>query len=246
MTGSTLVVLLGAIALIALLAFVLTRSRRYPPMDLADVDRRALIEEMEAVLEASEQWPVALSDGSVTLASATGVFPVRAVRYQVEADVDFERAVDYVKGLCDCGETMKQKPDKIEETLYDKGRGGDDHEWVRRSVHVSPPPGSNRDATVLYFQDRPAPKVYRIGFRSVDSIDGQPIEPWERASRFTVHPAIYRVDEPAPGRVRIRKLEAVDPQGMVSPLLNDYFISIRFFRRYMFEEAKAMRDALVA
>lgn len=61
-----------------------------------------------------------------------------------------------------------------------------------------------------------------------------------------VNPAIYTAEETAPGQARIIKVEAVDPRGSVSPLLNNYFVSLFFFRRYMFEEAKAMRDELAA
>lgn len=246
MTTTTL--LLGALALVAIavLVRVLTRPAVYPPVDLADIDRAALLERMLRVLDSSESWRVSRRDGDVTASSSTEPAPVRAVRYQVLVDTDFERAVEYVKGMCDCGETMIRKPDKIEETVYDKNRGGEGHEWIRRSVHISPPPAGSRDAVVLYFEERPAPRLYRIGFRSVDTIDGRPIEPWEGAARFTVHEAIYQVDEIAPGRVRIRKVEPVDPQGMVSPLLNDWFVSLFFFEKYMFEEAKAMRAALAS
>jgi hypothetical protein len=241
-------ILLGTTAIILLAASVrfLTKAAVYPAVDLADVDRWEHIERMEKVLESSESWRVSRQDGGVSVSSSREPAPVRAVRYQVIADCDFERGVDYVKGLCDCGPAIKQKPDKVEETLYDKDRGGNEHEWVRRSVHISPPPAGSRDATVFYFEDRPAEKVYRIGFRSVDSIDGRPVEPWEGAARFTVHDAIYKVDEIAPGRTRIRKVEPVDPQGLVSPLLNDYFVAPFFFMKYMFEEAKEMRDGITA
>jgi len=246
MSAVTIVMLVGAFLVIAVAARFLTKPFQYPATDLDAVDRDALLVRMEKMLEASEAWPANLTDGKVVLATSLEPFAVRTVRYEVEADVDFEAAVAYVKNLSDCGETSRKSEDKFEETLYDKNRGGEGHAWVRRSVHISPPPGSNRDAVVVYFEDRPDPKTYRIGFRSVDSIEGRAIAPYEGASRFMVNPAIYKVEETAPGRVRIRKLEAVDPQGAVSPLLNNYFISLLFFRKYMFEEAKAMRDSLVA
>ena len=66
----------------------------------------------------------------------------------------------------------------------------------------------------------------------------------EDAVRFKVLPSIYKVEEIAPGRIRIRKVEAVDPRGSMSPLMNNYIISLVFFRNYMFEQAKAMRDTL--
>ena len=39
-------------------------------------------------------------------------------------------------------------------------------------------------------------------------------------------------------------MEAVDPRGSMSTLMNNYFISLMFFRSYMFEQAKAMRETL--
>jgi len=56
---------------------------------------------------------------------------------------------------------------------------------------------------------------------------------------------IDKVEEIAQGRVRIQKVEAVDPRGAMSPLMNNYVISLVFFRNYMFEQAKALRDTLV-
>lgn len=246
MSLTTLV--LGLVVLVAGVAIVrlLTRPNAYPPTDLREVDRDRLMEQGEQLLEDAASWPIDLRDGSVVLSTSLEPFPVRTVHYQVEADVDFETALAYVKNLSDCGETTRESADKFEETLYDRGRGSAEHEWVRRSVHISPPPGRNRDATVVYFQDRPDAGTYRVAFRSVDSIDGEPIAPYPRASRFMVHPALYKMEAVAPGRVRIRKVEAVDPCGAVGPLLNNYFVSLLFFRKYMFEEAKAMRDALVS
>ena len=49
---------------------------------------------------------------------------------------------------------------------------------------------------------------------------------------------------PSYRRLRIIKVEAVYPCGLVSALLNNYFVSLLFFRRYLFDEAKAMRDTL--
>jgi hypothetical protein len=98
----------------------------------------------------------------------------------------------------------------------------------------------------MYFEDRPDPKTYRIAFQSVETIDGKAFPEVEDAVRFKVLPSIYKVEETAPGRVRIRKIEAVDPRGSMSTLMNNYFISKLFFRNYMFDQAKAMRDALRA
>ncbi len=245
MSTTTILLGVGVLAGIAVLVRFLTTPSVYPRVELSGIDRGELFERGEQLLRESESWPPELSEPGVSLRSRLGPFPVRTIRYDVEA-TDFERAVAHVKDLCDCGEKSRRKADKFEETLYDRNRGQSGHEWVRRSVHVAPSPGSNREVSVLYCEDRPTPKSYRVAFRSVDEIDGEPIPPYEKAGRFTVHPALFKVEETAPGQVRVVKIEAVDPQGLVSPLLNNYFVSIFFFRRYMFQEAKAMRDALAA
>jgi hypothetical protein len=113
-------------------------------------------------------------------------------------------------------------------------------------VHLAPPPGGNRDAVVLYFEDRPDPKTYRIAFQSVETLDGKPWPEVEDAVRFKVLPSLYKVEEIAPGKVRIRKVEAVDPRGAMSKLMNNYVISFFFFRNYMFEQAQEMRAGLAA
>lgn len=246
---------MSVIVVVAVVVLVLTVAvrrllmtpRAYPPVELDEIDRDALRLQGERLLEEAAAWPAELTDEGIVVATSLGQFPTRTVYYSVDVAVDFERAVDYVKDLCDCGETRRESEDKIEETLYDKDRGGVRHEWVRRSFHISPWPGWHRDAIVLYCQDRPEPDTYRVAFRSVDSIDGRPVPLYrENATRFMVNPAIFRVDETAPGRVRIRKLEAVDPRGSISPLLNNHVSSRFFFRKYMLDEARDMRDALAA
>jgi len=242
----TIALAIGVALSIYFIVRVLTTPHRYPSVDLAEIDRAELFRRGEALLREADAWPAELSDGSVVLATSLEPFEVRTVRYQVEVDCDLETAIDYVKNGSDCGPTNRKTEDKFEETLYDKDRGGENHEWVRRSVHISPPPGANRDAVVVYYSDRPDPRTYRIAFQSVDSMDGEPIPVYEGASRFVVKPSICKVQETGGGRVRIRKIEAVDPGGMVSPLLNNYFISPIFFRKYMFNEAQVMRDELAA
>ena len=96
----------------------------------------------------------------------------------------------------------------------------------------------------MYFEDRPDPKTYRIAFQSIETIEGEEFPEVEGAVRFKVLPSLYKVQEIAPGKVRIRKVEGVDPRGAMSTLMNNYFISILFFRNYMFEQAKDMREAL--
>jgi hypothetical protein len=242
----TIALVAAGILAIAALVRVLTTPNQYPKVDLGEVDREALFRVGERLIEDSESWPTEMSDGSVRLASSVEPFAVRAVRYDVEVGADFDEVVSYVRALSYCPVQRREKKDKIEEMLYEKSTGSTSHEWVRRSVHVSPPPGRNRDAVVVYFEERPEPKRYRVAFQSVDAIDGKRAEPFERTTRFIVNPSIYTVEEVAPGKVHIIKIEAVDPCGMVSSLLNNYFISLFFFRRYMFDEARTLRDALTA
>jgi hypothetical protein len=246
MSMTTIVIVIGAILLIGVVAKLLTTPTDYPKIDLSEIDRDQLFRQGEQLLKDSEAWSTERSDRTVVVSSSLEPFPVRAVRYQVEVEADFDDVVAYVRRLSYCPEKRLQTDDKIEEMLYEKSTGDSSHEWIRRSVHISPPPGMNRDATVAYFEERPDPKTYRVAFRAVDSIDGVPIETYERAARFMVNPAIYKVVEMSPGKARIIKVEAVDPRGSVGRVLNNYFVSIFFFRRYMFDEAKAMRDALVA
>ena len=241
---TTIAIVAGAIVLIAAITRALTRPNEYPEVDLTEIDREELFQAVEKLLKDSESWSTDMTDRSVVLASSLEPYAVRAVRYQVDVEADFEQVIAYVRGLSYCPVQRRESEDKIEEMLYEKSTGSTSHEWIRRSVHVSPPPGKNRDAVVVYFEERPAPNTYRVAFRSVDSIDGKPIPPFEGATRFQVNPAIYLAEETAPGRARIIKVEAVDPRGSVGSLLNNYFISLFFFRRYIFDEAKAMRDAL--
>jgi hypothetical protein len=244
MTLTTVAIAAGVIIAIALITRFLTKPTEYPKIDLTEIDRAELFRMGEQLLLDSKSWSVDLRDTSVVLASSLEPFAVRAVRYDVEVEADFDDVIAYVRGLSYCPVQRREKKDKIEEMLYEKNTSSTSHEWIRRSVHVSPPPGSNRDAVVAYFEERTQPKLYRVAFRSVDSIDGKAITPFEGASRFFVNPAIYTAEETAPGKARIIKIEAVDPQGSVSPLVNNYFVSLFFFRKYMFVEAKAMRDAL--
>ena len=116
----------------------------------------------------------------------------------------------------------------------------------RRSVHLAPPPGADRDAVVMYFEDRPAPNVYRVAFQSVETINGEAFPEVEGAVRFKVLPSIYKIVETSPGKVLVRKVEAVDPRGAMSSLMNNHCISLLFFRRFMFEQAQAMQMMLAA
>lgn len=237
------IVLLVACGLVWVALF-LTRPNRYPKVDLSQIDRQALRATGEQLLAQAETWPEELSAPGVSVASSCDPYQVRTVVYCVEVEGEFESAVQYVKKLSDCAVPRLEKPDKIEETLYDQGRGEKQHEWIRRSVHVAPPPGSDRDAVVFYAEDRPDEDTYTIAFQSVDQMDGQDIDPHEGALRFHVNPAYFKVERAAANRVVVRKIEGVDPCGRVSSLVNNYFISLVFFRKYMFEEAKTMRAHL--
>ena len=222
----------------------LTRPNQYSPVDLEQIDRDELRKKGQRLLAQSESWPIQLKAEGVSVSSSCEPYVVRAVRYRVECRADFESTVAYVKKLSDCEVPRLEKPGKIEETLYDHNRGQARHEWVRRSVHVSPPPGSNRDAVVFYTEDRPTEDTYTIAFQSVDRMAGQSIEPHEGTSRFQVKPAYYQIQKQGEDRVVVDKIEAVDPCGMVSSWLNNYFISVFFFRKYMFDEAQTMRANL--
>jgi hypothetical protein len=239
-------IVLGGLVVVVLWFVFLAGGVDYPDTDVRDVQRDQLFRQTEQLLEESEAWPPDLTDEAVIVASSLEPNPVRTVRYSVEVDADLETVVAYVKDENYSGPGRRDKPakDKYEVTLYQKDKDGVPHEWVRRSVHIAPPPGGNRDAVVVYFEDRPDPKTYRIAFQSVESLDGEAFPEVEDAVRFKVLPSIYKVEEISPGRVRVRKVEAVDPRGSMSTLMNNYFISLFFFRNYMFEQAKDMRQAL--
>ncbi len=240
----TAALMLGGAVLILLFLIFLSGGVDYPDLDSSELDRDQLFLKTEQLLEESEAWPAELSDGSVAVASSLEPYPVRTVRYSVEVAADLEEVIAYVKDENYSGKTRRQKVDKYEDTLYQKDNENGPYEWVRRSVHIAPPPGGNRDAVVMYFEDRPDPKTYRIAFQSVETIQGKDFPEVEDAVRFKVLPSMYKVEETAPGRVRIRKVEAVDPRGSMSTLMNNYFISLMFFRSYMFEQAKEMQATL--
>jgi hypothetical protein len=239
MTKKTALVI-GGLAVIALLFAALGGGIEYPDMDTRDVDRDELFVTTENLLAESESWPTQLSDGTVEVSSSLEPYPVRTVRYSVEVDAPFETVVKAIQKENYSGKTRRQRADKYEDTLWENGP----NEWVRRSVHIAPPPGGNRDAVVIYYEDRPDPTTYRVAFQSVETIEGQSFPEVEDAVRFKVLPSMYKIEEISPGRVRIRKIEAVDPRGAMSPLMNNYVISLVFFRNYMFEQAKALRDTL--
>jgi hypothetical protein len=242
----TALVVLVAVVSVALWFVFLSGAADYADTDVRDLDRDRLFLQTEQLLRESDAWPADLTDDSVTVASSLKPYPVRAVRYSVDVDADLEKVIAYVKDENYSGQTRREKPNKYEDTLYEKDKDDRPYEWVRRSVHIAPPPAGNRDAVVMYFEDRPDPKTYRIAFQSVETIDGKAFPAVEDAVRFKVLPSIYKVEETAPGRVRIRKVEAVDPRGSMSTLMNNYFISKVFFRNYMFEQAKQMQQALRA
>jgi hypothetical protein len=245
-TKMTATIVLGVVVLGVLWFVFLSGGVDYPDTDVRSVDRARLFAQTEELLRTSEAWPAEKTDPGVVLATSLTPYPIRAVRYAVDVQTDMERAIAYVKDENYSGKTRREKPNKYEDTLWEQDVDGRPHEWVRRSVHISPKPAGNRDAVVIYFEDRPDPKTYRIAFQSVESLDGKawPLVP--DAVRFKVLPSLYKVEETAPGHVRIRKVEAVDPRGSMSRLMNNYFISLLFFRNYMFDQAKDMRTALAA
>jgi hypothetical protein len=247
MTMRTAAIVFGVLVLAVLWFVFLAGQATYPDTDVRSVEKDRLFQETERLLAASETWPAELTEPGIVLATSLAPYPVRTVRYAVDVEGDFEKAVAWVQDENYSGKARRERADKNkwEETLYEKDDAtGRPTEWVRRSVHIAPKPGGNREAVVLYFEDRPDPKTYRIACQSVESIDGKAFPAVEDAVRFKVLPSMYKVEETAPGRVRIRKVEAVDPRGSMSALMNNYFLSLFFFRTYMFDQAKDMRSAL--
>jgi hypothetical protein len=243
----TSAVILGVVVVAALyFVFLAGGWNEYTDTDLSEIDRAELFRVAEKLLEDSESWQAELTAPGVVVSSSLEPYQARAVRYDVEIDGDLETVIAHVKDENYSGPGRRDRPElqKWEETLYQKDKGGRPYEWVRRSVHLAPPPGGNRDAVVMYFESRPDPKTYAIAFQSVETIDGKPFPEVEDAVRFKVMPSIYKVEETAPGKIRVRKVEGVDPRGSLSSAMNNYFISLLFFRNYMFEQAKEMRATL--
>lgn len=247
MTAKTKVgIVLMGVTLFVLWFVFLAGGVDYPDRDVRDLQRDRLFQQTEQLLQESEAWPPELTADGVVVSSSLEPYPVRTVRYSVEVEADLEKVIAAVKDENYSGPGRRDRPDKdkYEVTLYEKDGADGPSEWVRRSVHMAPPPASNRDAVVMYFEDRPDPKTYRIACQSVETIDGKPFPEVKGAVRFKVLPSIYKVEEIAPRRVRIRKVEAVDPRGSMSTLMNNYFLSLFYFRNYMFEQAKALRQTL--
>jgi hypothetical protein len=241
--NTTAGIVLGGVVLVLLFLIFLAGNAEYPDTDSADIDRDQLFRTTEQLLKESEDWPAELTAGSVVVASSLDPYPVRTVVFTVDVDADIEKVIEYVKeeNYSGPGRTDKPDKDKYEVMLYQKDNAQGPTEWVRRSVHLSPPPGGDRDAVVMYFEDRPDPKTYRIAFQSIETIDGKGVPEVEGAVRFKVLASMYKVEETAPGKVRIRKVEAVDPKGSMSTLMNNHVLSRVFFRSYMFEQAKEMQ-----
>ncbi len=96
------------------------------------------------------------------------------------------------------------------------------------------------DDAFVHVADAPDPKTYLLGFQSVETIEGNEFVK-EDAVRFKVMPSVYKIEGLPSGKLRVRKIETVDPRGALSPLMNNLIISKVFFRNYMFEQAKEMR-----
>jgi hypothetical protein len=235
----------GGVLLIAILYASIAGSIAYPDTDTGEIDRSQLFEITEKLLAESDAWPAELQDETVQVASSLDPYPVRTVRYWIEVEGDMERAIEVIREESYSGPGRRERLDKYEETLLTRENEDGPYEWVRRSVHLAPPPGGNRDAVVMYFEDRPDSKTYRLAFQSVETIDGKSFPEVEDAVRFKVLPSMFKVEDIGSGKVRIRKVEAVDPRGAMSPLMNNYIISKVFFRRYMFQQAQDLRDKLI-
>ena len=102
MTATTIVILGAVIVLVAAIARVLTKPKEYPKVDLNEIDRDQLFALGEQLLRDSESWSTDLTDHSVVLASSLEPYAVRAVRYQVDVEADFDEVVSYVRGLSYC------------------------------------------------------------------------------------------------------------------------------------------------
>jgi len=93
------------------------------------------------------------------VASSLEPYPVRTVRYSIEVDANIEKAIELIEDENHSGAARRHKDDKYEDTMFVRDAAGvPPYEWVRRSVHIAPPPGGNRDAVVMYFEDRPTPR----------------------------------------------------------------------------------------
>ena len=235
--------IIGGVIVIGLLVLSLGGEIEYQDRDTRDIEREALFATTQSLLEESEAWPIELSDGDVEVKSSLEPYPVRTVRYEIaDLDATLEEAIAYVRDHTYGGLERRVTPEKYEDTLWQpEDTVGHPTEWVRRSVHISPPPGGNRDAVVLYVESRPDPQTYMLGFQSVETIEGNEFVE-EDAVRFKVMPSLYKLTELPSGKIRVRKIETVDPRGAMSPLMNNLIISKIFFRNYMFEQAKEMRD----
>ena len=235
--------IIGGVIVIGLMSLSFGGGIEYQDHDTRDIERAALFGNTQSLLEESEAWPVELSDGTVEVKSSLEPRPVRTVRYEItELDATLEEAIDYVRDHTYGGLERRVTSEKYEDTLWQpEDTVGHPTEWVRRSVHISPPPGGNRDCTVLYVENRPDPKTWMLGFQSVETIEGNEFVE-EDAVRCMVMPSLYKLTELPSGKIHVRKIETVDPRGALSPLLNNLIISKIFFRNYMFEQAKEMRD----
>src|SRR5262245_33528571 len=115
------VLVLGGAVLLALWFVFLAGGVEYPDTDVRNLDRDRLFLQTEQLLRESEAWPADLTDDSVIVASSLEPYPVRAVRYSVEVDADLDKVIAYVRDENYSGKTRRQKADKYEDTLYQKG-----------------------------------------------------------------------------------------------------------------------------
>ena len=240
----TTAIVLGVVVVIALyFVFLAGGHNEYSDTDSREVTRSGLFQTAERLLADSESWPVELEAEGVTVSSSLDPYPARAVRYAVEVNAPLEDVIDYIKAESYSGPGRRDKPDKekYEVTLHQIDKDGEPYEWVRRSVHLSPPPGGNRDAVVMYLEDRPRPEdlPHRL---PVGGDDRRPGAAGGRRRRaLQGHAVDVQGRGEGAGQVLVRKVEGVDPRGALSAAMNNYFISLMFFRAYMFEQAKDLR-----
>ncbi len=235
--------IVGGIALAVFLYAAFGWEAEYEDHDTSDIVPEELFAEAIGLLEESESWPVQLSDGNVEVKSSTDHYPVRTVRYEIkELDTTMEEAIAYVRDHSYGGLERRVTDEKYEDTLWQpEDTVGHPTQWVRRSVHLAPPPGAHRDAVVLYIEHWPDPDTWLLGFHSVETINGKEFKK-EDAVRAKVMPSAYKLERLPNGKIRVRKIETIDSRGAFSPWFNNVLMSKIFFRNYMFQQAKAMRD----
>ena len=123
-------IVLGVLVLFALWFVFLAGSTDYPDHDSRELSQAELLRATETLLEESEAWPVELSSEGVVVSSSLEPHPVRTVRYTVDVNAPFEKAIEFVKEENYSGPERREKADKWEQTMYQKDGPHGPEEWV--------------------------------------------------------------------------------------------------------------------